>query len=84
MSLTLEIDNNIAENALRRVSLGPIAFNLGGFAHAPNLRNKINQGQYAAGADEMLDITNGGTAGLVLRRQREHDMFMNGVYNWVH
>jgi GH24 family phage-related lysozyme (muramidase) len=65
-------------------ALVSLAFNLGSFAHAPNLRNKINQGQYAAGADEMLDITSGGTAGLVLRRQREHDMFMNGIYNWIH
>ena len=36
---------------------------------------------YSEGADEMSDVTNGGTSGLVKRRNQEINMFKNNVYD---
>jgi GH24 family phage-related lysozyme (muramidase) len=44
------------------------------------IKIKINKGNYAAGADEMRDVNNGGLAGLVKRRKAEINMFKNKVY----
>ncbi|ENA9698530.1 peptidoglycan DD-metalloendopeptidase family protein [Salmonella enterica subsp. enterica] len=51
---------------------------------APNLIRKLNEEDYAGAANEFLDITNGGQRGAVVRRNAEHNMFLNGVYNSTH
>jgi len=62
-----------------------LAFNVGYIAKvAPGLCKKINSGAYANAAKEFLDITNGGIAGLVKRRQQEHSMYLNGNYDSTH
>ena len=48
------------------------------------IKKHINKGNYVAGADEMKDVTNGGTAGLVKRRKAEINMFKNNVYDSKH
>lgn len=65
-------------------ALCSLAFNTGSLMIAPHLRTKINQGQYADAAEELRDITNGGLTGLVVRRQREYDLYLHGIYNANH
>ncbi|NMH88790.1 lysozyme [Flavivirga algicola] len=48
------------------------------------IKKHINAGRYHDGADEMADVTNGGVAGLVKRRQAEINMFKNNVYDATH
>ncbi len=51
---------------------------------APSLyRNLLNQ-NYNEAAEEFLDITNSGTAGLVSRRKAENNMFLNNIYDSSH
>lgn len=48
------------------------------------IKKHINAGQYSKGADEMLDVTNGGLAGLIKRRRSEINLFKNNVYDAKH
>ena len=48
------------------------------------IKKKINNKDYDSGADEMSDVTNGGTSGLVKRRKAEINMFKNNVYDSTH
>lgn len=48
------------------------------------IKKKINAEEYPEGADEMSDVTNGGTSGLVKRRKAEINMFKNNVYDSSH
>ncbi|WP_054181236.1 glycoside hydrolase family protein [Trabulsiella odontotermitis] len=65
-------------------ALVSLLFNLGSLRKAPLLKSKLNSGDYAGAADELLDITNGGTAGLVTRRRKEWNLFNNNVYDSSH
>ena len=48
------------------------------------IKKKINNKEYEAGADEMSDVTNGGTSGLVKRRKAEINMFKKNIYDSTH
>jgi GH24 family phage-related lysozyme (muramidase) len=48
------------------------------------IKKKINNSEYADGADQMSDVTNGGDKGLVKRRKAEINMFKNNVYDSTH
>ncbi len=48
------------------------------------IKKNINAQKYAEGADEMSDVTNGDTSGLVKRRKAEINMFKNNVYDSTH
>ncbi|OWP74047.1 hypothetical protein BWK62_15170 [Flavobacterium oreochromis] len=48
------------------------------------IKKKINNKEYEAGADEMADVTNGGTSGLVQRRKAEINIFKTNVYDSTH
>ncbi|WP_395489241.1 glycoside hydrolase family protein [Cedecea davisae] len=61
-----------------------LLFNMRSMRKAPLLIYKLNQADYAGAADEFLDITNGGVSGLVKRRQKEHSLFLQGVYDSSH
>jgi GH24 family phage-related lysozyme (muramidase)/murein DD-endopeptidase MepM/ murein hydrolase activator NlpD len=66
-------------------ALCSLAFNIGMlFKKAPSLCRKINAGDYAGGAVELLDITNHGLAGLVIRRKQENAMFLTANYDSSH
>ncbi|MCH0696275.1 hypothetical protein KVP97_21860, partial [Escherichia coli] len=39
---------------------------------------------YIGASNEFLDITNGGVAGLVIRRRKEQNLFLNNVYDSSH
>ena len=51
---------------------------------APRLHKKLLDKDYANAPKEMLDITNGGTKGLVLRRKAENKLFKTNVYDTKH
>lgn len=66
-------------------ALCSLAFNIGSLSRkAPSLCRKINAGDYAGGAAEFLDITNGGLTGLVKRRKQENAMFLTANYDSTH
>ena len=48
------------------------------------IKKKINKKEYEAGADEMSDVTNNGTSGLVKRRKAEINMFKTNIYDSTH
>ena len=48
------------------------------------IKKKINNKEYEDGADEMSDVTNGGTSGLVKRRKSEINMFKTNTYDSSH
>ncbi len=54
-----------------------------GGGHTKILKN-INAEKYSEGAEEMRDVTNGGTLGLVKRRNAEIKMFKNNIYDSTH
>ncbi|WP_182035655.1 glycoside hydrolase family protein [Enterobacter bugandensis] len=58
-----------------------LLFNMGSMSKAPQLSLKLNQENYEGTANEFLDITNGGVPGLITRRQKEHGLFLTGVYD---
>lgn len=64
-------------------ALVSLTFNSGSLKY-PNLKRKLNSEDYDGAAAEFLDITNGGTAGLVTRRKAENNMFLNNVYDSTH
>lgn len=64
---------------------GPEFLNTGGKnSGETQIKKKINNKEYEAGANEMSDVTNGGTLGLVKRRKAEINMFKNNVYDSSH
>ena len=64
---------------------GPEFLNTGGKNNGETqIKKKINNKEYEAGADEMSDVTNGGTSGLVKRRKAEINIFKNNVYDSTH
>jgi GH24 family phage-related lysozyme (muramidase)/murein DD-endopeptidase MepM/ murein hydrolase activator NlpD len=66
-------------------ALVSLAFNCGDIAKvAPSLCRKINANQHENAAAEFLDITNGGTKGLVIRRKQENLMFLTANYDSTH
>ncbi len=48
------------------------------------IKKNINAKKYTEGADEFGDVTNGGTSGLVKRRNAEINMFKNDIYDSIH
>ncbi|MBC9794798.1 lysozyme [Sinomicrobium weinanense] len=48
------------------------------------IKKNINAGKYSEGADEMADVTNRGTPGLVKRRKSEIKLFKKGIYDASH
>ncbi len=48
------------------------------------IKKKINNENYSEGADEMGDVTNNGTSGLVKRRKAEINIFKNNIYDSTH
>lgn len=66
-------------------ALCALAFNIGSLKiKAPSLCRKINDGKHQEAAAEFLDITNGGTSGLVKRRKQENAMFLSAKYDSTH
>ncbi|AWI54912.1 peptidoglycan-binding protein [Aquabacterium olei] len=66
-------------------ALCSLAFNIGNIRKkSPTLCSKVNSGQYKEAAKEFLDITNGGTPGLVKRRNQENAMFLRAEYDSTH
>ena len=65
-------------------ALVSLIFNLGGFSKCPKLLSKLNTRDYGGCCDEFADITNGGTSGLVKRRQAEMNIFRNNIYDSTH
>lgn len=65
-------------------ALMSLAFNAGGLSKFPKLMSKLNTKDYNGCCDEFADITNGGTEGLVKRRQAEMKMFRNKIYDSSH
>lgn len=66
-------------------ALCSLAFNIGRIEKkAPSLCAKINAGEYQEAAVEFLDITNGGTSGLVKHRMQENAMFLRAEYDSTH
>ena len=59
--------------------------NVGGAGNGETkIKKYINSGQYAKGANEMKDVTNGGLLGLVKRRNSEIKLFNTNVYDASH
>lgn len=89
-------DKDMAENYVKKAINVPLfqyeydalcclAYNLGSIEKkAPKLCLLVNSKKYSEAVKEFDDITNHGLSGLVIRRQREHQMFATGVYNWKH
>lgn len=44
----------------------------------PKMLRALNAGDYETAANEFLDVTNGGLAGLVARRRREAELMRQG------
>ncbi|WP_026718460.1 glycoside hydrolase family protein [Flavobacterium gelidilacus] len=64
---------------------GPNFLNTGGAKGGETkIKKNINNNEYSAGADEMADVTNGGTTGLVKRRKAEINTFKNNIYDSTH
>ncbi len=68
-------------------ALVSLLFNIGASGldkKAPSLKKKLNNSDYKGAATEFLDITNGGTSGLVKRRKSENNLFLNNIYDASH
>lgn len=65
-------------------ALVSLVFNIGSFSKCPKLKKYLTHGKYKKAANEMLDITNNGTAGLVKRRKAENKMFLKNIYDATH
>lgn len=68
-------------------ALVSLLFNIGASGldvKAPKLKEKINNEDYDGAASELLDITNGGTSGLVKRRKSENKLFLKNIYETNH
>lgn len=68
---------NVPVSADQFIALLSLAFNMGAqgvVEKCPKLMRALNEKDYDGAADEFLDITNGGLAGLVARRRREAEL----------
>lgn len=62
-------------------ALVSLFFNVGNMGKLPKLKSKLNQDYYKGAADEFLDLTNGGSPGLIGRRKKEWDLFLSNIYD---
>ena len=68
---------NVPVSANQFIALLSLAFNMGSMGvvdKCPKMLRALNAGDYESAADEFLDVTNGGLAGLVARRRREAEL----------
>ena len=68
---------NVPVSANQFIALLSLAFNMGSMGvvdKCPKMLRALNAGDYETAADEFLDVTNGGLAGLVARRRREAEL----------
>lgn len=68
---------NVPVSANQFIALLSLAFNMGSMGvvdKCPKMLRALNAGDYKTAADEFLDVTNGGLAGLVARRRREAEL----------
>lgn len=68
---------NAPVSANQFIALLSLAFNMGSMGvvdKCPKMLRALNAGDYETAADEFLDVTNGGLAGLVARRRREAEL----------
>ena len=68
---------NVPVSANQFIALLSLAFNMGAQGVAdkcPKMLRALNAKDYDGAADEFLDVTNGGLAGLVARRRREAEL----------
>lgn len=67
----------VSVSANQFIALLSLAFNMGSMGvvdKCPKMLRALNAGDYETAADEFLDVTNGGLAGLVARRRREAEL----------
>lgn len=72
---------NVPVSANQFIALLSLAYNLGAQGvvdKCPKMLRALNAKDYDGAADEFLDVTNGGLAGLVARRRREADLMRQG------
>lgn len=72
---------NVPVSANQFIALLSLAFNVGAQGvvdKCPKMLRALNAGDYETAADEFLDVTNGGLAGLVARRRREAELMRQG------
>lgn len=72
---------NVPVSAKQFIALLSLAFNMGAQGvvdKCPKMLRALNAGDYETAADEFLDVTNGGLAGLVARRRREAELMRQG------
>ena len=68
---------NVPVSANQFIALLSLAFNMGAQGvvdKCPKMLRALNEKDYDGAADEFLDVTNGGLAGLVARRRREAEL----------
>ena len=68
---------NVSVSESQFIALLSLAYNMGAegvIQKCPKMLRALNVGDYETAADEFLDVTNGGLAGLVARRRREADL----------
>lgn len=68
---------DVPVSANQFIALLSLAFNMGSMGvvdKCPKMLRALNAGDYETAADEFLDVTNGGLAGLVARRRREAEL----------
>lgn len=68
---------SVPVSANQFIALLSLAFNMGSMGvvdKCPKMLRALNAGDYETAADEFLDVTNGGLAGLVARRRREAEL----------
>ena len=72
---------DVPVSAKQFIALLSLAFNMGAQGvvdKCPKMLRALNAGDYETAADEFLDVTNGGLAGLVARRRREAELMRQG------
>ena len=68
---------NVSVSESQFIALLSLAYNLGAQGvvdKCPKMLRALNAKDYDGAAEEFLDVTNGGLAGLVARRRREADL----------
>lgn len=68
---------NVSVSESQFIALLSLAYNMGAQGvvdKCPKMLRALNAKDYDGAADEFLDVTNGGLAGLVARRRREADL----------
>ena len=72
---------NVPVSANQFIALLSLAYNMGAegvVQKCPKMLRALNAGDYETAADEFLDVTNGGLAGLVSRCRREAELMRQG------